>query len=331
MAWWGEQTAGWLMAKRPSWSGFLKLSLVTCPIRLFSATSRAETISFHFINPETRNRVHMKPYDPDVGEVERKDLVRGYEIAHGKYVTVTDEDLAAIRLTSTKTIEIERFVDFAAIDPLYLDGAYYVMPDGKMAIEAYAVIREAMTKEERAAQGRLALSYREHVVILQPRDNGIILYRMRDAREVERRAPFADLGRVKVDPKMVEIATEIIKQKEGRFEPATFKDPYEDALVALLKRRARGAKPIHEADEPEEPTNVVNLMDALRQSLGGEGRSRARVGHEEPGGEERKVVAFPHGRSRAGSKTTGGETTGGKRKKRAQPKAASRRRAARRR
>ena len=136
----------------------------------------------------------MKPFDPDLGEVERKDLVRGYEIADGKYVTVTDEDLAEIRLKSTKTIEIERFVDFDEIDPLYIDGAYYVMPDGKMALEAYAVIREAMKKEHKAAEGRLVLSYREHVVILQPRENGLILFRMRDAREVESQAPFKNLG-----------------------------------------------------------------------------------------------------------------------------------------
>src|SRR6516162_1732383 len=125
------------MAKRPSWSGFLKLSLVTCPIRLISAVSHAESATFHFIHPKTHNRVHMKPFDPDAGEVERKDLVRGYEIAKGKYVTVTDEDLAEIRLKSTKILEIERFVDFAEVDPLYLDGAYFVMPDGKIALEAY--------------------------------------------------------------------------------------------------------------------------------------------------------------------------------------------------
>jgi DNA end-binding protein Ku len=279
------------MAKRPSWSGFLKLSLVTCPIQLISATNRSDSVSFHFIHPKTRNRIQMKPFDPDLGEVERKDLVRGYEIADGKYVTVTDEDLAAIRLKSTKTIEIERFVDFDEIDPLYIDGAYYVMPDGKMAPEAYAVIREAMTKERKAAEGRLVLSYREHVVILQPRDNGLILFRMRDAREVESRAPFKDLGKIKVDPKMVEIATGIIEQKEGKFEPATFKDPYEEALVDLLKRRARGAKPVHEAEEPDKPTNVVNLMDALRKSLGSKGgKSRAAARGDDE--DSPKVLAF---------------------------------------
>ena len=231
------------MAKRPSWSGFLKLSLVTCPIQLFSATTRSETGLFPF-HPSQDPQPHPdEALRPRIGEVERKDLVRGYEIADGKYVTVTDEDLAEIRLKSTKTIEIERFVDFDEIDPLYIDGAYYVMPDGKMALEAYAVIREAMKKEQKAAEGRLVLSYREHVVILQPRDNGMILFRMRDAREVESQAPFKDLGKIKVDPKMVEIATGIIEQKEGKFEPATFKDPYEEALVDLLKRRARAPSP----------------------------------------------------------------------------------------
>jgi DNA end-binding protein Ku len=275
------------MAKRPSWTGFLKLSLVTCPIQLFNATTHADSVSFHFINPKTRNRIQMKPFDPDTGEVERKDLVRGFEMADGKYVTVTDEDLAQIRLKSTKTIEIEKFVDLADVDTLYFDGAYFVMPDGPMAAESYAVIREAMKKEQRAAQGRLVLSYREHVVIIEPRKAGMILHRMRDAREVEARLPFDSIKSVKVDPKMVAIASEIIEQKRGRFEPAEFKDPYEEALVAMLKRRAKGAKPVHEVEEEEKPTNVVNLMEALKSSLGGK-----RASGRATDGEAGKVVAF---------------------------------------
>ena len=238
------------MAKRPSWSGFLKLSLVTCPIRLFSAVSHAESATFHFIHPKTHNRIHMKPYDPDLGEVERKDLVRGYEIAKGKYVTVSDEDLAAIRLRSTKTIEIERFVDFDDIDPLYFDSAYYVLPDGKMGLEAYAVIRAAMKKERQAAEGRLVLSYREHVVIIEPRGEGLVLHRMRDAREVESPAMLEKIDKVKVDPKMVAIATTIIEQKKGRFEPTTFKDPYEEALISLLRRPRAGRSPCTKRRSP---------------------------------------------------------------------------------
>jgi DNA end-binding protein Ku len=309
------------MAKRPSWSGFLKLSLVTCPIQLFSAVNRAETVSFHFIHPKTRNRIQMKPFDPDLGEVERKDLVRGYEISDGKYVSVTDEDLEQIRLKSTKTIDIERFVDFDDIDPLYFDGAYYILPDGKMGVEAYAVIREAMKKERQAAEGRLVLSYREHVVIIRPHEEGLILHRMHDAREVESPSLFNKIGEAKIDSKMVQIATEIIRQKKGRFEPATFKDPYEEALIDLLKRRARGAKPVHEAAEEEKPTNVVNLMDALRDSLGGKGRPAARHG-----GEAGKVVEF---RRAAAGKPSTRKSAAGKTKARARSKPAPRRRAAR--
>ncbi len=274
------------MAKRPSWTGFLKLSLVTCPIQLFNATTHADSVSFHFINPKTRNRIQMKPYDPDTGEVDRKDLVRGFEMADGKYVTVSDEDLAGIRLKSTRTIDIEKFVDISEIDSLYFDGAYFVMPDGPMAAESYAVIREAMTKERRAAQGRLVLSYREHVVIIEPRGKGMLLHRMRDAREVEAKAPFDSIKTAKIDPRMVDIASEIIEQKQGRFEPAEFKDPYEEALVAMLRRRARGGKPVHEVEEEEKPTNVVNLMDALKKSLG----SRHSAGGTSDG--SGKVVAF---------------------------------------
>ncbi len=276
------------MTKRPSWTGFLKLSLVTCPIQLFNATTRSDSVSFHFIHPKTRNRIQMKPFDPDLGEVNRKDLVRGYELQNGKYVTVTDEDLAQIRLKSTRTIEIDKFVDFEAIDSIYFDGAYFVMPDGPMAAEAYAVIREAMRKEGKAALGRLVLSYREHVVTIVPRGKGMILHRMRDAREVEMKPPFDEIKSVKVDPKMVEIASGIIEQKEGKFAPAEFKDPYEEALVAMLKRRAKGAKPVHEVEEEEAPTNVVNLMDALKKSLGGRRNSgKTNLAPAEP-----KVVAF---------------------------------------
>lgn len=276
------------MAKRPSWTGFLKLSLVTCPIQLFNATTHAESVSFHFINPKTRNRIQMKPYDPDSGEVERKDLVRGFEMPGGKYVIVTDEDLAQIRLKSTKVIDVEKFVDVAEIDNVYFEGAYFVMPDGPMAAEPYAVIREAMKKEHRAAQGRLVLGHREHVVIIEPRDKGMILHRMRDAREVEAESPFTHIKSVKVDPRMVTVASEIIAQKEGHFEPAEFKDPYEEALIAMLKRRAKGAKAVHEVEEEEKPTNVVDLMDALKNSLAGRRSSGAGADAQKRG----EVVVF---------------------------------------
>lgn len=261
------------MTTHPSWSGLLKLSLVTCPVRLFNATTRAKTVSFHYIHRKTHNRIHMKPYDPELGEVDRKDLIRGYEIAKGKYVTVSEDDLAQIRLKSTKVIEIEKFVRFGEIDPLYLDGAYFVVPDGKTGEEAFSVIRDAMQQEERAAQGRLVLSYREHVVIIQPRGQGLVLHRMHDAREVEASPPEGGWPNVEVDEKMVKIASEIIHQNEGDFEPAEFQDPYEEELVKMLKRRTKGAEPIHEPVTEAEPTNVVNLMDALRQSLGGRERS----------------------------------------------------------
>jgi DNA end-binding protein Ku len=276
------------MAKRPSWTGFLKLSLVTCPIQLFNATTHAESVSFHFINPKTRNRIQMKPYDPDSGEVERKDLVRGFEMPGGKYVIVTDEDLARIRLKSTKVIDIDKFVDVAEIDTVYFEGAYFVLPDGPMAAEPYAVIREAMKKQHRAAQGRLVLGHREHVVIIEPRDKGMILHRMRDAREVEARAPFEHIKSVKVDPRMVAVASEIIAQKEGHFKPAEFKDPYEEALIRMLKRRAKGAKPVHEIEEEEKPTNVVDLMDALKNSLAGRHGSKTGADTQRRG----EVVAF---------------------------------------
>lgn len=260
------------MADRPSWQGFLKLSLVSCEVELYSAVTREHTISFHLINPETNNRIQMKPYDPDTGLLERKDLVRGYEIEDGRYAIVEDADLEKIRLKSTRTIEVGSFVDEDDIDPVYRGTPYFVVPHGAPAVEAYAVIREAMRKERKVALGRLVLSFREHLVAILPRGKGMFLYILRTAREVRDDAKlFKGIGSGKVDPRMVDIATEIIEQKSGKFDPGEFEDHYESALRALLKARSRGKKLVA-VEEPEEDSNVVDLMAALKASIGRRGK-----------------------------------------------------------
>jgi len=261
------------MARHPSWSGFLKLSLVTCPVQMYSTTTGENTISFHLINPETRSRIQMKPIDAKTGDIlERKDLVRGYELDDKRYVTVTDDELKSIRLKSTKTIEVERFVDFGDIDPVYRDSTYFLVPDGDTGVDAYNVIHEAMKKEKKVAIGRLVMSYRERLVAISPHDDAMLLTRLRDAREVTQLG--VDIKRTKIDPRMVEIATQIITQNAGTFEPAKFEDSYETALRAMIKRREKGAEPL-DTEEPDEehPTNVVDLMTALRKSLGHRARS----------------------------------------------------------
>ena len=255
-----------MAATRPSWKGFLRLSLVACPVQLFNAISRSDDISFHLINPDTNNRIQMKPHDPDVGEVERSHLVHGFEVSKNKYVTLTKADLDKVALPSSKAIEVERFVAAGEIDPIYYDNPYHIVPDGKMAEEAYLVIRRAMQREGKIALGRLVLSNREHAVAIRVQERGMILTTLRPAREVrEPKGLFGGAAHAKVDEAMVDIATRIIEQNSGRFEPGAFVDRYLDAVRALVAARRKGVEPVA-APEPE-ATNVIDLMDALRKSL----------------------------------------------------------------
>jgi DNA end-binding protein Ku len=254
------------MAARPSWKGFLKLSLVSCPVELYNATTRAKMVSFHLVHPKTHNRIQMKPYDPDLGLVERKDLVRGYEVEKGRYVIVDDEELEKVRLESTKTIDVAKFVDDKAIDPLYWDTPYFLVPDGPMAVEAYSVIREAMREEGRTALGRVVLSHRERTVAIRPRGKGMLAVMLRYPEEVRKESEFFEdiEPPKKIDHRMVDIASKIIEQSSGEFDPADFEDRYEVALRELVTSRSREVETVSE--EPK-ATNVVDLMDALKASL----------------------------------------------------------------
>jgi len=265
------------MANRPTWQGHLKLSLVTCPVALYAATSSTSDIHFHLINPKTNNRVRMIATDPDTGPVERGDLVRGYEFDKDRYVLLTDEEIRSVRLESTKAIDIEKFVPADEIDRLYWNDPYFLVPDGKMAAEAYGVIREAMTKSGQIALGRVVMSTRERIIALEPRGKGIIAYTLRAEDDVgDPEAAFEDIPSAKADPNMVAIALKIIEQKEGPFDPDQFVDRYEEALKALIAKKQKGEKPV--AAEPPEDTNVVDLMAALRASLRHDGPKNAGVG-----------------------------------------------------
>jgi DNA end-binding protein Ku len=251
---------------RPAWQGHLRLSLVSCPVALYGATTRTNDISFHMLNPETNNRIRMIPTDPDTGPVERKDLVKGYEIEKNKYVIVTNEELQSVRLETTKSIDIERFVDAADIDRLYWNDPYYLVPDGKSGTEAYVVIRDALEQAGRIAIGRVVMHTRERMVALEPRDKGIVAYTLRNADEViDAKKVFADIPATRSDKKMVEIAGRIIEQQEGEFDPTMFEDRYEKALRKLIHDKQKGHKPVKA--EPVADTNVIDLMEALKKSL----------------------------------------------------------------
>lgn len=258
------------MAYRPTWQGHLKLSLVTCPVALYTAVNSGGDVHFNLINPKTNNRIRMITTDPETGPIDRSDLVKGFEVEKGRYILITDEEIRSVRLETTRTIEIERFVPAEDIDRVYWDHPYYLAPDGKLAQEAFAVIREAMERAGQVALGRVVLSTRERLLGIEPRGKGMVAYSLRSADEV--RQPdeiFSQIADVKPDAQMIQIAERIIEQQEGPFDPTQFVDRYEEALKALIAEKQKGHRPVA-APEPED-TNVVDLMAALRASLQGKG------------------------------------------------------------
>jgi DNA end-binding protein Ku len=255
------------MAPRASWKGYIKLSLVSCPVRLYPAVSGGEKIRFNQLHKETHNRINMKPVDPELGMVERADLVRGYEYEDKQYIIIDDSDLEAVRLESNHTLNIEAFVDAGEIDVLYQDSPYYLAPDGKMAEETFAVLRDAMEAENKVAIARLVMSSRERVVTIAPREKGMFITTLRDYREVRSTAGYFDeIPDVKTDPDMLELAKKLIEQKVTHFDPKQYEDRYETALMEMIKEKLKGHKPIIAA--APERGNVINLMDALKASLG---------------------------------------------------------------
>jgi DNA end-binding protein Ku len=257
------------MAARPTWQGHLKLSLVTCPVALYTATTSTNDVSFHLINPDTNNRIRMVPTDPDTGPVERSDLVRGYEVSKDEYVLFDDADFDSVRLESTRTISIDKFVDEDQIDRLYWDSPFFVVPENGAGVEAFAVIRDAMQKQGKVALGSLVLRGKERQLALEVRGKGLVAYTLRSQDEVRDAADyFDDIRTVKADTDMVEIAARIIAQKAAEFDPSQFKDRYDDALRALIKTKAKGGKGTVDVAEPDD-TNVIDLMEALRSSLQG--------------------------------------------------------------
>lgn len=262
---------------RPYWKGYLKLSLVSCAVALYNASSSSERVSFNTLNRKTGNRLKQNLVDSMSGEpVDTADRVKGYQFSKGQYVMVEDADLEALKLESTKTIELETFVPQSEVDEIYLDSPYYLAPDDKVAEEAFAVIRDAMMKKKVAGIGRVVLSRRERMLMLHPRGKGMMATTLRYPYEVRQDSEyFSDIHDVKLSDEMLDIAQEIIARKSGHFEPDKFNDRYEEALVEMLRAKQSGQ--VFTAPETAEPGNVVNIMDALRKSLqasGGDASAR---------------------------------------------------------
>src|ERR1700709_1486699 len=263
------------MAYRPTWQGHLKLSLVTCPVALYTATNSAGDAHFNPTNPKTNNRIKMMTTDPDTGPIERSELVKGYEVSKGEYILLTNDEINSVKLESTKTIEIERFVPGDEIDRLYWDNPYFLAPDGKMAQEAFGVIRTAMEKSDQIALGRVVIATRERLLALEPRGKGILAYTIRTDAEVRQPDEIFDaISDAAADPAMISIAEKIIEQQAGPFDPSQFVDRYEEALKALIEDKKKGHKPAKVA-EPED-TNVVDLMSALRATLSAKAKGAAK-------------------------------------------------------
>src|SRR3984893_1039392 len=258
------------MPPRANWKGYLKLSLVTCPVALSPATSDKEKVSFHLLNSATGHRLKQQYVDSETGKiVDRENRVKGYEVAKGDYVTVSDEELAAIEIESTHTIDIEKFVARSEVDPVYLDRPYFIVPDDKVGQEAFGVIREAMRQRGVAGIARVALHGRERLILLEPRANGIVGTTLHHNYEVRSDSVyFDDIPDLEIGKELLDLASHIIETKKASFDPEKFKDRYQDAVVDLIHSK-RAGRPVQVTHVPP-PGNVINLMDALRRSLGRE-------------------------------------------------------------
>lgn len=259
----------------PSWRGQLKLSLVSCPVLLYAATTRSSQVSFHLLHPKTRKRIRMRPHDPDRGEVRRSELVKGFEYQKGQYVVLEDEDFEKAQIESNDTLNVERFVDRDEVDKLYYDTPYYMAPDGEKAEETFLVLHEAMRKEDKVGISRLVFTSREHMVAIEVRGKGFQVTTLRTYDEVlESKGFFEGIGEgAELEDEMVELAQDLLRKREGKFDPKGFQDRYQEALKEIIEAKVKGKKPA--VGKAPERGKVIDLREALQRSVKGEGRKSA--------------------------------------------------------
>ena len=258
------------MPQRPIWRGHLRLALVSCPIALYSANHDRGSLHFNLINPKTGNRIQMITQDSETGDkLSRGDLVKGYEFKKGSYLIVTDEDFETARIESSSTVKIEKFVDADSIDPIYFDASYYLAPDGDSGEDVYVVLRDAIASTGKIALSRIVIARREHPIAIMPMGKGLVVHTLHEERDLNDYAGLFDhLPSAKPDPDMIQLATQLIDRQTGKYDPADIEDRYETRLRAVIdaKIKGEGLEP-EETAEPER-SNVVDLMAALRKSLG---------------------------------------------------------------
>lgn len=258
------------MPTRPTWTGQLRLSLVSCPITLSPATSETERIRLHQLNPKTGNRISLQPVDSETGEeLERKDLVKGYELEDGRYVVLQPDELDELQIESSRVLDLTTFAARSSVDPLYVADPYFIYP-GKTGVDAYRVIAQALTNKKQVALGRIVLSTREHPVMVEPFLGGLLMTLLRAENEVRR--PEYDFKDGKLDAKMVDLAETIMERMAGDFDPADFRDRYQEELKKLIEAKANGM-PGPKKARVTEKDNVIDLMAALKRSLAEKSKS----------------------------------------------------------
>ena len=254
------------MAARPTWKGYLKISLVNIPVRVFPATDAKATVSFNQLHRECRTRLQQKRWCPECeAEVPKTDIVKGYEFEKGSYVVMDDDDLSKVRPESTRVINILQFADAKLIDPVYVERPYYLAPDGNVAAEAFAVMREGM--KGKAAVGKMALYGREYLVAIQPRENGLVMYTLRHATEVRSMGAIDELKLVpaKIKPDEVKLAKQVIGNFETKGDLTQYQDDFQNQLREIIDAKIAGKEVV--VPKEDAPPKVVNLMEALRDSL----------------------------------------------------------------
>jgi DNA end-binding protein Ku len=258
------------MATRPVWRGHLRLALVSCPIALHTVHRASGELHFHYINPETGNRVRMVTQDAETGEeLKRGDLARGYEFEKDRYVLLDPEDFEKARVESSSVIKVDKFVDAAEIPPIYFDASYYLAPDGEAGQDVYVVLREAILETGKAALSRVVISRRERAVVIVPLDGGLVLHTLHDRREIyDSKALFDPVAKETPDPEMVKLAEQLIERQEAPFEPADIEDRYEARLREVIAAKLKGEGIQPEPPPSEKRGEVIDLMAALKASLG---------------------------------------------------------------
>ena len=301
------------MAARPVWRGQVRIGLVSIPVEIYSATRSGATIAFHQIHEPTGKRIKYEKVVPGVGPVDRDEIIKGYEVSKGEYVLLEPEEIESVKLESRKTIDLVQFVDMTDIDPMYFDKPYYVVPADDLAEEAFVVVREALRKAKKVGIGQLAMRGQEYVVAIKPCGRGMLMETLRYADEVNRaQSYFRDIGDARPDADLLDMATTLIEEKTGKFDASEFHNRYVDALKGLIaeKRKKKGELVIQDPDTgPPRGSNVIDLMAALKKSLGGDEAEEAPK--KKPA--TKRAAAKPAPRRTAAKKAAPKRAAGGRR------------------